>query len=81
MRIMHLFTNFHSGERIQEVSNSYAGFTGYVRTEAVSAKKKLRIPRYPATCGRSLKVLLSSFQLRSLSHYVLKYIPSMDSKV
>ena len=35
MRIMHLFTNFHSGGQIQEVSDSFVGFTGCVRTEAV----------------------------------------------
>ena len=64
MRIMHLFTNFHSGGQIQEVSDSYDGFRGYVWTEAVSGNlKKLRTQEYQDTCGRSLKVLLSSFQL------------------
>ena len=29
----------HVGERIQKVADSYAGFTGYVWTLAVSAKK------------------------------------------
>ena len=41
-RIHSIFKNFHSGERIQKVADSYAGFTGYVWTEAESAKKKLR---------------------------------------
>ena len=51
-RIHSVFKNFHSGERIQKVADSSAGFTGYVWTEAESAKKKLRIQKYPAKCGR-----------------------------
>ena len=35
-----VFKNFHSGERIQKVADSYAGFTGYVWTQTKSAKKK-----------------------------------------
>ena len=30
----------HSGERIQKVADSHAGFTGYVWTEALPGKKK-----------------------------------------
>ena len=42
-RIHSVFKNFHSGERIQKVADSYAGFTGYVWTEVSSGKKKLGI--------------------------------------
>ena len=45
-QIHSLFKNFHSGERIQKVVDSYAGFTGYVWTEAVPGKKKLRIEKF-----------------------------------
>ena len=53
-QIHSVFKNFHSGERVQKVVDSYAGFTGYVRTEAVPGKKKLRIEKYPDTSGRGL---------------------------
>ena len=52
--IRRVFKIFHSGERIQKVTDSYAGFTRYVWTEAVSRKKKLQIQKYPDTCGRGL---------------------------
>ena len=35
-RIHSVFKNFHSGERIQKVADSYAWSTGYVRTKAKS---------------------------------------------
>ena len=54
-RIHGVFKNFLSGERIQKVADSYAGLTGYVWTEAVSGKKRLRIQEYPDTCGRGFK--------------------------
>ena len=54
-RIYSVFKNFHSGERIQNVADSYAGFSGYVWTEAMSGKKKLRIQKYPDTCLRGLR--------------------------
>ena len=42
--IHRVFETFHSGERIQKVADSYAGFTGYVWTEAVSCGfKNIRI--------------------------------------
>ena len=51
-RIHYVIKNFHSmGERIQNVLDSYARFNGYASTEVVSGKKKLRIQRYPDTCG------------------------------
>ena len=53
-RIRGVLKNFHSGERIQKLADSYVGFTGYVRTETESAKKKLRNQKYPDTCGRGL---------------------------
>ena len=56
-RIHSVFKNFHSGERIQKVADSYAGFTGYMWTEAVSGKILLRIKKYPDTCGRGLKLV------------------------
>ena len=39
-RIHSVLKNFHSGERIQKVADSYAGFTGYVWTKAKTGKKK-----------------------------------------
>ena len=48
-RVHSVFKIFHSGERIQKVTDSYAGFTRYRRTEAVSGKNKLRIQNYPDT--------------------------------
>ena len=35
-----VFKNFHSGERIQKVADSYAWFTEYVWTQTKSGKKK-----------------------------------------
>ena len=35
-----VFKNFHYGERIQKVADSYAGFTGYVWTKAKTGEKK-----------------------------------------
>ena len=52
-RIHIVFKNFHSGEPIQKVVDSYSGFTSYAWTIAVSGKKKLPIQKYPDTCGRS----------------------------
>ena len=36
-----VFKNFHLGERIQKVADSYAGFIGYEWTEAVSTEKEV----------------------------------------
>ena len=58
-RIHGVLKNFLSGERIQNVADSYTGITGYVETEAVSGKKKLRIQEYPGRCGRGFKWTLS----------------------
>ena len=56
-RIYNVFKNFLPGERIQKVADSSAaGFTGYVWTEAGSAKKKLRIQKYVDTFGRGLNL-------------------------
>ena len=41
--------NLHSGERIQKVADSSAGYPGYAWTEAESGDSK-----YPDTCERSL---------------------------
>ena len=49
-QIHSVFKNFHSEERIQKTADSYAVFTEYVWTEAVSGKKKLLIQKYPDTC-------------------------------
>ena len=55
-RIHSLLKNFHFGERIQEVADSYAVYTGYVWTETLSGKKKSRIQKYQDTCRRGLKL-------------------------
>ena len=52
----------------KKVADSYAGFTTYVSTEAVSGKKKLGIKKYPDTCRR---VLISV-----TFHYILQDITS-----
>ena len=54
-QIHSVFKNFHSGVRIKKIADSSAGFSGYVWTERVSAKKKLRIQKYRDTCGRGLR--------------------------
>ena len=51
-----LIKNFYSGAQIQKGADSYADFTGYVWTEAVSGKINLRIQKYLDTCGRGLKL-------------------------
>ena len=58
-RIHGVFKNFLSGERIKKVADLYSGFTGYVWTEAVSGKNKLRIQKYLDTWGQGLKWKLS----------------------
>ena len=40
-----------SGFPLWRLADSHAGFAGYVWTEAESAKKKLRIKKYPDSCG------------------------------
>ena len=42
-RIHSVLKKFHSGERIQEVADSYAGFTRYVWTETVSGIARSRL--------------------------------------
>ena len=42
-QIHSVIKNFHSGEQIKKVADSYAGFTEYVCTDNVSEKKNLRI--------------------------------------
>ena len=45
---------FHSGERFRKVPFSLMDFIGYVWTEAVSVKKKLRFRIRTDTCGQGL---------------------------
>ena len=51
---------FHFGERIYFFPDLQCGFAvefaGYVWTVAVSGTKKLRIRKYPDTCGRGLRL-------------------------
>ena len=54
-----VFKNFHPEERIKKVADSYAGFTGYVWTEAESAKKKLWIPKNPDTLWTGQRILFT----------------------
>ena len=42
---------------MQKVADSFAGYAGYEWTKAVSGKKKLRIQKYPHTCGWGLMVI------------------------
>ena len=55
-QIHSVFKNFHSGEQIQKVADSYAGFNGYVWTEAVSGGKSCGFKKYPDTCERIVDV-------------------------
>ena len=48
------FIFFHFGERDLKIFGYAVEFAGYVWTEAVSGKKKLRIHKYPDTSGRGL---------------------------
>ena len=41
-----------------KISGFAVEFAGYVWTEAVSGKKKLRIQKYPDTCGRCLTSII-----------------------
>ena len=45
----------HSGERFPKVAFSVTVLIGYVWTEGVSAKKKLRFQTKTDTCGRDLR--------------------------
>ena len=45
---------FHSGERFRKVPFSLIDFIGYLWTEAVSVKKKLRFRIRTDTCGQGL---------------------------
>ena len=66
-RIRSVFKNFHSGERIQKVWDSYAGYTGYLWTEAESGKKQLRIQENPDTCERAeMNVFLSHLRTEEI---------------
>ena len=47
-------SDFWKALKTQKVADWYAGFTGYVWMEAVSGRKKLRIQKYPDTCGPGL---------------------------
>ena len=76
-RIHSVFKNFHPGERIQKVADLYAGFTGCVRTETASGKKKLRIQQYPDTCGRDL-IRRRFIKIKSLH---VMYYPQFDRLV
>ena len=45
LRILSVFRNFHSEERVQKVADSHTGFSGYMWSESDSVKKKLRIQK------------------------------------
>ena len=48
-----VFRHFHTGARVKTLRiGMLAWLTGYVWAEAVSGKEKLRIQKYPDTCGR-----------------------------
>ena len=48
------FQKVHSGERFRKVPFSLIVFIGYVWTETVSVKKKLRFQIKTDTCGQGL---------------------------
>ena len=51
-----VFLKLNSGERFQNVPFSLIVFIGYVWTEAVSVKKKLRFQIKTDKCGQGLRV-------------------------
>ena len=65
------FKNFHSGERIKKFPDLLAN-SPYACV-AVSGKKKLRIQKYPDTCGRGLKlsiiITLSGIAAHFAAHF------------
>ena len=72
-RIHSVFKSFHSGERIKKNMDSSAGFTGYVLTEAESAKKRwwdLKISGYvrtrPETRFTTIDSILNKHSARTL---------------
>ena len=76
-RIYNVFKNFLSGERIQKVADSSAaGFTGYVWTEAGSAKKRCGFKSISirADGGLISKIVISSSDRRVFTHRV-SHIP------
>ena len=54
IRIRIVLKNFHSGERFQNFPDTAGKYAGYVWTQAVFVKKKLRFQKFPDTCGRCL---------------------------
>ena len=54
-----VFKKFHSGERFLKVPFSLIVCIGYVWTDAVSVKKKLRFQMKTDTCGRGLNYCFS----------------------
>ena len=71
-RIYHVFKNFLFGERIQEVADSYAGFTEYVWTEAGSAKNRkscgFKNIRIHVDGGLISKIVVSSSDCRDFAY-------------
>ena len=72
-RIHSVFKNFHSGERIKKKVDSSARFTGYVWTEAESARKRwwdLIISGYmwtrPETRFTTIDSILNRYSARTL---------------
>ena len=70
-RIYNIFKNFLCGERVQKVADSSAaGFTGYVWTEAGSAKKSCEFKkiRIHVDGGLISKIVVSSSDCRDFAH-------------
>ena len=86
LRIHSVLKSFHSGERIKKNVDSSAGFTGYVSTEAESAKKRwwdLIISGYvwtrPETRFTTIDSILNKHSVRTLR--ALEHLGPVDMEV
>ena len=86
LRIHSVLKSFHSGERIKKNVDSSAGFTGYVWTEAKSAKKRwwdLIISGYvwtrPETRFTTIDSILNKHSVRTLR--ALEHLGPVDMEV
>ena len=59
-------------------ADSYAGYTGYVWVKAETAKKNLRVQKYPNTCGRGFDCPLNIPSFISALGKVSRGIPQNE---
>ena len=81
IRCGYIFSHF--GERIYFFSGFAVEFAGYVWTVAVSGTKKLRIQKYPDTCGRGLSRRLAPVQCQEYEYdlFEIKFFSPTKSRI